>query len=284
MKYIKNLFKGLSELTQTDRLDFLIKNLLDESGKYLNTDLDDKDKPDLFRSLMNIRMPSHIESKVLEIQDDYLKQDLNSKKVTTLSELPNIKEQYNSKHKLSHKLSIWKGDITTLKVDAIVNAANSQLLGCFIPLHKCIDNVIHSAAGMQLREECSQYMKSKRLQDKNYKEPTGTAMITNAYNLPSDYIIHTVGPIVSYDLTKSLKNDLKNSYNKSLEIAVNSGIKNIAFCCISTGEFRFPNNEAAKIAIDTVTEFMNQNPNALDRVIFNVFKDLDKNIYEKLLK
>ena len=168
---------------------------------------------------------------------------------------------------------------------AIVNAANSRMLGCFVPCHGCIDNAIHSAAGIELREACSHYMNRKRMQyGRRYEEPTGHAVLTEGYNLPAEYVIHTVGPIVGGYLDQKLKNDLKNCYLNVLKCCVEHKIHSVAFCCISTGEFHFPNDEAAKIAVKTVTEFLNEHSGEFDRVIFNVFKDIDKELYENELR
>ena len=173
---------------------------------------------------------------------------------------------------------IIRDDITKVDVDAIVNAANSQMLGCFAPCHGCIDNAIHSAAGIQLRDECNEIMKQQ-----GHEEETGKAKITKAYNLPCKHVIHTVGPIVNFELTKELEEDLSSCYRSCLECAVQNGIRTIAFCCISTGEFRFPNARAAEIAMETIIEFLKENAAKIDRVIFNVFKDLDDEIYRNLV-
>jgi len=168
-------------------------------------------------------------------------------------------------------------------VDAIVNAANSQMLGCFVPCHKCIDNAIHSSSGLQLREECNQYMHKHRIKNSFYEEPTGSAVVTKGYNLPCNYVIHTVGPIVNDCLTESLKEDLRSCYNSCMKEALENGIRSIAFCCISTGEFHFPNDEAAKIAVKEVNNILMDYSDRIDRVIFNVFKDIDFKIYKELL-
>ena len=173
-------------------------------------------------------------------------------------------------------LYLWQGDITTLAVDAIVNAANSAMLGCFVPCHGCIDNAIHSAAGVQLRLECARIMAQQA------EEPTGRAKITRAYNLPCRYVLHTVGPIIDGQVTRQDRELLASCYRSCLELAATYGLKSIAFCCISTGEFHFPNELAAEIAIRTVKAFQQQNPNRME-VIFNVFKDCDYEIYKKLL-
>lgn len=167
-------------------------------------------------------------------------------------------------------------------MDAVVNAANSQMLGCFVPCHGCIDNAIHSAAGIQLRTECNHIMNQRRIRyGEQYEEPTGTATLTKAYNLPCKYVIHTVGPIVYGELNEELRQELRNCYENVLKCCVENEIKSVAFCCISTGEFHFPNDEAAEIALNTVTDFLKMN-DGMERVIFNVFKDSDKEIYQKI--
>ena len=180
---------------------------------------------------------------------------------------------YNDKN--IDKMSLWRGDITRLSVDAIVNAANSQLLGCFVPCHGCIDNVIHSAAGVELRNECAQIMERQ-----GHEEPTGKAKITKGYNLPAKHVIHTVGPIVGMEVTEKQKEELKSCYVSCLKLAEKNGLKSIAFCCISTGEFHFPNKLAAQIAVETVDRYLSGSK--LERVIFNVFKEEDEYIYRKL--
>ncbi len=244
----------------------------------------DAEKKRLIRSLMNIRMPRKFSDDLIKLQDNYLQEELAEKGIVTLSDIPTIKEQYDSPNIHADKISLWQGDITQLATGAIVNAANSQMLGCFVPCHRCIDNAIHSAAGMQLRDECSCIMAKRRLRyGKNYEEPTGTATLTKAYNLPCDYVIHTVGPIVYGNLNDTLRQDLWNCYDNVLKCCAENKITSVAFCCISTGEFHFPNDEAAKIATDTVTQFLKKNPQCgLTRIIFNVFKDSDREIYEKI--
>lgn len=206
------------------------------------------------------------------------------KGVAALSDIPTVKEQYGTNSFLTEKLSLWQGDITRLKVEAIVNAANSQMLGCFVPCHKCIDNAIHSAAGMQLREECSHIMNRRRIKyGKRYEEPTGTATLTKGYNLPCDYMIHTVGPICYDGLNDALCQDLQNCYENVFKCCLENNITSVAFCCISTGEFHFPNEKAAEIALETVTAFLKTHKDYMKRIIFNVFKDNDRKIYESLL-
>ena len=181
-------------------------------------------------------------------------------------------------------MSIWKGDITRLAVDAIVNAANSQMLGCFVPCHSCIDNCIHTFAGVQLRAECSRQMNQLRIKyGKDYEQPTAVPMLTDGYNLPAKKIIHIVGPIVEERLTSALEKDLADCYRNTLDLCAENGLRSVAFCCISTGVFQFPNKRAAGIAVSTVDSWLLQHPGAIERVIFNVFKDEDKKYYEELI-
>lgn len=272
--------------TQTKRLDYLLTKFKEDSVKYQNLEVGDsqEEKRIALRSLMNIRMPRSLDEVTMVILNDYLKEDINEKGIVGLKEIKTIKEQYRSTHPFADKLSIWQGDITRLKVGAIVNAANSQMLGCFVPCHGCIDNAIHTAAGIELREECYRIMNLKRIRyGKQYEEPTGTAILTSAYNLSCDYVIHTVGPIVTGRLTDSLRQDLCNCYDSVLKCCLENNIRSVAFCCISTGEFHFPNDEAAKIATEIVCNFMREYNKNFDRVIFNVFKDYDRQLYEGLL-
>lgn len=247
--------------------------------------MEEGEKRRLIRSLMNIRMPKRVGTELLEAQDAYLQEELCKRGKVSFFDIPSIKERYGSRHIFAEKLSIWQGDITRLEVGAIVNAANAQMLGCFVPCHGCIDNAIHSSAGMQLREECHQIMQQRRRKYGNlYEEPVGTATITKAYNLPCSRVIHTVGPIVYGGPTDSMRQDLRKCYENVLECCLENHIRSVAFCCISTGEFHFPNEEAAEIAVHTVTEFLAANAAfPIERVIFNVFKDRDRQIYETLL-
>ncbi len=264
---------------QKKRLDYLLKEFKEDSVQYKDLEIKDNynDKRMALRSLMNIRMPQHMSDDVLKVQDDFLKEEAKEKGIIKLADIPTVKKQ--------ERLSIWQGDITRLEVGAIVNAANSQMLGCFVPCHRCIDNAIHSAAGIQLREECNHIMIQRRLKyGKNYEEPVGTATLTKAYNLPCEYVIHTVGPIVYSRLNDVLCQDLRNCYENVLKCCVKNNIKSVAFCCISTGEFHFPNDRAAEIAVETVTDFLKKNSNCMERIIFNVFKDNDLEIYENVLK
>lgn len=267
-------------------LDFLINKLIEEDEKYkaIKIPREYSDKRNLLRALMNVRMAGNINEEFLEVQNKFLSKEVKEKGVITLDKIETVDNELgrskdNNLNEKLGKISIWQGDITTLAVDAIVNAANSELLGCFVPCHRCIDNAIHSQAGIELREECFRLMK-----EQGHLEETGKAKITKGYNLPAKHVIHTVGPIVYNGLTESLRNDLKSSYKSCLELMVENNLRTIAFCCISTGEFHFPNGEAAKIALKTVLEFLEENGEKVDRIIFNVFKDIDKEIYIDLIK
>ncbi len=264
------------QLTQTERLDYLVEELKTENEEYsdFETPKNMEGKKRLLRSLMNIRMPQKMSENVIRIQDDYLRERATEKGIVTLSDIPEIR----------NGLSIWQGDITRLAVDAIVNAANSQMLGCFVPMHTCIDNCIHTFAGVQLRAECNRQMNLQRIRYGNdYEQPTGIPMLTDGYNLPARKVIHIVGPIVRDRLTPALENDLEDCYRNTLDMCAKNDLKSVAFCCISTGVFHFPNQRAAEIAVKTVTDWMRENPGVMERVIFNVFKEEDKDIYEKLL-
>ena len=247
-----------------EKLDYLIKTLNSNIG----VPQDKKEKEDLLRTLMNIWEVEELSDKFYKLQDESLQEKLAQEKLTSLEELTEIEKN----------IYLWQGDITTLKVDAIVNAANKALLGCFIPHHRCIDNAIHSKAGLQLRQECFDIM-----QNQGQYEKTGQAKLTSGYNLPAKYVVHTVGPIIYDKVEERDKELLASCYRNCLELAVKNGIKSIAFCCISTGEFRFPNELAAEIAVLAVRTFFKNNPESKIKVIFNVFKDSDFDIYRKVL-
>ena len=223
----------------------------------------------LLRALMNVREPRPLSAEFLRLQDELLKAERDQRGTVDAMMIPAASAD--------PRLALWQGDITRLAVDAIVNAANSRLLGCFIPCHRCIDNAIHSAAGLALRAECA-----ARMEQQGHPEKTGSAKITRGYNLPARYVLHTVGPIVRGTLTERDKELLASCYRSCLSCAVQYDLKSIAFCCISTGEFHFPNKEAAEIAVHEVRAFLAQNK-TMERVVFNVFKDEDKEIYERLL-
>ncbi len=256
--------------TEMQRL-YLINYLIDENPRYGKIEIPagEDEQRDLLRSLFNVRPPKQVGDEFIKIQDDYLKSEIERQGVVDSATLLPTK--------LDNRIYLWRGDITTLKVDAIVNAANSALLGCFQPLHNCIDNIIHTLAGVRLRLACDELM-----QNQGHEEETGKAKITPAYNLPCKYVLHTVGPIISGKLTARDRMLLSDCYNSCLELAVQNDVKSIAFCCISTGVFCFPQEEAAKIAVKTVCTFL-QNKHSDMKVVFNVFTDSDLQIYKKLL-
>lgn len=256
-------------MTQNERLLWLIKYLLAENPRYSKVEIPDNadEQFNLYRSLVNVRMPESISDEYLTLEDEYLQEEIRQKGITHIKELIPC----------SNDIYLWQGDITTIDADAIVNAANNQLLGCFCPCHACIDNCIHTFAGVRLRLECNEIM-----QKQGYKEPTGKAKITSAYNLPSKYVMHTVGPIISGILTKKDKQLLASCYYECLKMADEYKLNSIAFCCVSAGEFHFPNDKAAQIAVDTVKQYKSET-NSRIKVIFNVFKDKDYKIYRELL-
>ena len=276
----------MKEMTQNERLDLLVEEFKEDSVQYRNLETpgDTEGKKRILRSLMNIRMPKMMPASVLRVQDEYLQGRIRENGIATLNEIPTIADQ-GSRHEFADKLSIWQGDITRLAVDAIVNAANSQMLGCFVPMHTCIDNCIHTFAGIQLRAECDRQMKKLRAEfGPDYEQPTAIPMLTDGYNLPAKKVVHIVGPIVEGRLTKDQEQDLADCYRNTLDLCLENGLKSVAFCCISTGVFHFPNKRAAEIAVKTVTEWLKAHPLALERVIFNVFKDEDKAYYEAELQ
>lgn len=258
-------------MNQSERRIWLLRALLSENKQYSYIEIpnDVNAQKKLIRGLMNIRTPRKLSDELIKIQDEYLKYEIYKKGITDIDMLtPTLK---------CENIYIWQGDITSLRCDAIVNAANGGMTGCYCPNHGCIDNCIHTYAGMQLRLFCDEIMKKQGCQ-----EQTGRAKITPAFNLPSKYIIHTVGPIIQEVPTEKDLKLLADCYNSCLALAAENSLESIAFCCISTGEFHFPNDIAAEIAVDTVRSFLKQD-SSVKKVIFNVFKAIDKEIYEQLL-
>ena len=255
-------------MTQRERRAYLIRALLLERGEDPEgaVPAEEGEQKRLLRALMNVRPPRIAAREFLEIQDAYLQAETAAKGITDVGDLRPAEEG----------ICLWRGDITTLRCGAIVNAANSQMLGCFVPCHGCIDNAIHTFAGVQLRLACAELMERQ-----GHEEPTGGAKLTQAFNLPCRYVLHTVGPIVTGRLTDRQERQLASCYRSCLALAAEHGIESVAFCCISTGEFRFPPERAAEIAVETVRacrkEFGVQ-------VVFNVFKESDERIYRRLLK
>lgn len=256
-------------MNQSEKRLFLIQALLNERPSCQKREIpaDSEGQKVLLRGLMNVRHPGAASREFLQVQDGYLQAETAAKGVTDLDELKPVQPG----------IYLWQGDITTLRCDAIVNAANSGMTGCYIPNHRCIDNCIHTYAGVELRKYCDELMERQ-----GYAEPTGQAKLTPAFNLPCKYILHTVGPIISGRVTKQDEALLASCYRSCLELAAENGLESVAFCCISTGEFHFPNRRAAEIAVQTVTDFLSK-PTSVRKVIFNVFKDADKAIYAELL-
>ena len=256
-------------MNQDEKRLYLIKYLLNENNKYSDVEIpsNEDEQKRLLRSLFNVRLPAKIDEEFLKIQDEYLQEETRLKGITDIKDLLEIEDG----------IYLWQGDITTLKCDAIVNAANSGMTGCYIPCHNCIDNIIHTYAGVQLRSVCNDIMIKQ-----GHEEETGSAKITSAYNLPSKYVIHTVGTIVSGNVTSKNKEELKSCYMSCLKVACENKLDNIAFCCISTGIFGFPNELAAEIAVNTVRDYQKLSKTKLE-VIFNVFKECDYEIYKNLL-
>lgn len=248
-----------------EKIDYLIEYLLKESGRE-NFDYSNRDKKSLYRALVNVRQASPISEDFLKAEDKYLQEELKKKNITNVDDI-----------KSKNRIALWQGDITKLKIGAIVNAGNSQGLGCFLPNHNCIDNQINTFAGVRLRLACNEIMK-----DLNYDLETGKAIITKGYNLPCKYVIQTVGPIIENEVTEKKENELENCYINSLKLAVDNGIKTIAFPCISTGVFRFPKDKACRIAIKSVKEFL-ESSSSIKKVVFNVYSDEDLEIYKKIL-
>ena len=267
------------------RLNALLERFKEDSGEY--RDLAVPDHPEAkrraLRSLMNIRMPRPMDGATLRLQDEYLGERAREKGAVEVGDIPTVAERYASDVPMRRGISLWQGDITRLAADAIVNAANSRMLGCFVPMHTCIDNCIHTFAGVQLRAECWRRMEALRERfGADYEQPTAVPMLTDAYNLPAKKVIHVVGPIVEGPLTDAHERQLAECYRNTLDLCAENGLRTVAFCCISTGVFRFPAPRAAQIAVATVQDWLAVHPGRMDRVVFNVFKDADRELYEAL--
>ena len=258
-------------MTQDERRNYLIQYLLKENHRILGPRIpsDKEGQEQLLRSLMNVRPPRPIGEDFLKIQDEYLRERNKERGITDIADL----KPFGS----DPRLYLWQGDITTLKCDAIVNACNSQMLGCFAPMHACIDNFIHTYAGVELRLKMNEIMEKQ-----GHEEETGKAKITSGYNLPAKYVLHTVGPIIQWEVTEEDEELLASCYRECLKLAADTGAESVAFCCLSTGVFRFPQKRAAEIAVSTVKKYLEQD-DRIKKVIFNVFKDEDLRIYQNLL-
>lgn len=261
----------MNDKKQEERRIWLIRELQREMPQYqdIRIPVTEEEQWNLLRSLFNVRPPYPASQEFLKVQDEYLSELVRSRGIVDAESLP--------ASELDPRITLWQGDITTLRCDAIVNAANSALLGCWQPCHSCIDNMIHSLSGVQLRIKCNEIMQAQ-----GHEEETGTAKITPAYNLPCKYVLHTVGPIISGPLRKEDCDLLAGCYQSCLELAAGNNVRSVAFCCISTGVFHFPQRRAAEIAVETVRQFL-ETDSSIDRVIFNVFTDQDLAIYQKLL-
>ena len=261
----------MNDKKQKERRIWLIRELQREMPQYqdIRIPVTEEEQWNLLRSLFNVRPPYPASQEFLKVQDEYLSELVRSRGIVDAESLP--------ASELDPRNTPWQGDITTLRCDAIVNAANSALLGCWQPCHSCIDNMIHSLSGVQLRIKCNEIMQAQ-----GHEEETGTAKITPAYNLPCKYVLHTVGPIISGPLRKEDCDLLAGCYQSCLELAAGNNVRSVAFCSISTGVFHFPQQRAAEIAVETVKQFL-ETDSSIDRVIFNVFTDRDLTIYQKLL-
>lgn len=257
-------------MTQEERRLWLLQALLAEQPQAVQSGLpaDETGRTRLLRALFNVRKPLPVTDAFLHMQDAYLQEEIRRKGITRLSDLEPLEEG----------LYLWRGDITTLQVDAIVNAANSSLLGCFVPCHTCIDNAIHTFAGVQLRLACAALTERQGV-----PEPAGQAKITPVFNLPSRFVLHTVGPVIYGDVTQQACDALASCYRSCLVLAQESGCKSIAFCCISTGEFHFPNEQAARIAIESILAFRAQTKSKM-QVVCNVYKQLDDKLYRRFFR
>lgn len=253
-------------MDRTENLDYILRQLMTDNGQQYVLPASLKEKQRMMRALMNIRQPVPATKEFLDAQDRELRMQAEEKGIVSIEK---------------EGLQLWQGDITRLKIDAIVNAANSRMLGCRVPLHDCIDNCIHSASGIQLRQECHEQMKAQ-----GHDEPTGEAKITSGYNLPAKHVIHTVGPIIPQGLppTEKQEEQLASCYCSCLNTAAANHLRSIAFCCISTGVFNFPNKRAAEIALATVRKWLaTHQSSSVTQVVFNVFLDKDYDIYRQLL-
>ena len=261
----------MNDKKQEERRIWLIRELQREMPQYqdIRIPVTEEEQWNLLRSLFNVRPPYPASQEFLKVQDEYLSELVRSRGIVDAESLP--------ASELDPRITLWQGDITTLRCDAIVNAANSALLGCWQPCHSCIDNMIHSLSGVQLRIKCNEI-----IQEQGHEEETGTAKITPAYNLPCKYVLHTVGPIISGPLRKEDCDLLAGCYQSCLELAAGNNVRSVAFCCISTGVFHFPQQRAAEIAVETVRQFL-ETDSSIDWVIFNAFTDRDLAIYQKLL-
>ncbi len=268
-------------MTTNELLDKLLDGLIKDSEYRIAEIPEDPDgRRQLVRSLMNVRSPRPVSSDLLRIQDEYLEERRKELGSVRVEDIPTIRESLGTDAPYSDRISLWRGDITLLGCDAIVNAANSYMRGCFQPCHACIDNCIHTYAGMQMRLECDDFMRRK---GERYVQPTSVPLVTDAYHLPCRKVVHVVGPIVESKLNEKHEKELRDCYTNVLDVCKGNNLRSVAFCCISTGVFRFPNVRAAEIAVSAVEEWLAKNPDSMDRVIFDVFLEKDERIYKEIL-
>lgn len=259
----------MHSMTQEERVEYLIDRLCHANPHYLpDRSFYKASRKDFLRALLNVRHPDPIDEEFLQVQDAYLQEETASKGITDAADLKPVRGD----------IALWKGDITTLKCDAIVNAANSNMTGCYRPCHNCIDNCIHTYAGVQLRLECDGIMRRQ-----GHPEPVGTAKITDGYNLPCRKILHTVGPAVDFAVTEEDQRLLASCYRTCLDLAFENHLESVAFCCISTGVFHYPPEEAAKVAVETVCDWKEQNHSPM-KIIFTVHGERNYRIYQEILQ
>lgn len=268
-------------MNSEELIDNLLKGLIEDSTYRVNGIPHDlEERRGLVRSLMNVRDARPIPPDLLRIQDEYLEERRKELGTVSVEDIPAIEESLGSTGPFSDRISVWRGDITLLGCDAIVNAANCYMLGCFQPCHACIDNCIHTYAGMQMRLECDAFMRGRT---PGYTQPTSIPLVTDAYHLPCRKVVHVVGPIIEDRLTEEHERQLGDCYTNVLDACKANSLRTVAFCCISTGVFRFPNERAAEIAVSTVKEWLKKNPDSMDRVIFDVFLEKDERLYKEIL-
>lgn len=283
-EYNDNRKRG-SDMTQNERLDYLLDAFRLDAGEDWDfpAPKNTEEKRRLLRGMMNVRMPRPMAEETLAVQDAYLLRRCEERGPVRVEEIPSVRDLGGTQPE-DERMALWQGDITLLAADAIVNAANSQMLGCFVPCHSCIDNCIHTYAGVQLRADCDRQMEAlRRRYGRNYEQPTAVPMLTPGYNLPAKHVIHIVGPIVEERLTLKLEADLAACYRNTLDLCEEKGLHSVAFCCISTGVFRFPKERAAEIAVSTVRAWLAEYAGPLERIIFTVHGEQNRRIYEQNL-
>ena len=269
--------------TQEGRLAWLVGAFAADAGEAPELPETQTGRRHALRTMMNVRMPAPMDEDVLRVQDEYLRERARERGIVAAEDIPTVAERLHSRRPHADVIAIWQGDITRLAADAIVNAANDAMLGCFLPLHACIDNCIHTYAGVQLRLACDRQMRRLRaLHGAGYRQPTAVPMLTDGYNLPARHVVHIVGPIVSGALTAAHERALADCYANTLDLCAQNGLSSVAFCCISTGVFRFPPERAAHIAAQAVERWLDAHAGAMHRVIFNVFTDQDRAYYEAI--